>query len=107
VTNENDYVKLGAYHTLDLEGTSRSKSQSQRDNLRLIVYRLLLAANRNFSIHKQEGGWDSVALEVIEDATKEGRGADVGAVVLGEGKPSDPTESDRKQYRGTDSVAAG
>ncbi|KAH8083036.1 pelota [Filobasidium floriforme] len=61
VTNENDYVKLGAYHTLDLE------------------------ANRNFSIHKQEGGWDSVALEVIEDATKEGRGADVGAVVLGEG----------------------
>lgn len=43
-------------------------------------------ANRNFSIHKQEGGWDSVALEVIEDATKEGRGADVGAVVLGEGE---------------------
>lgn len=25
-------------------------------------------------------------MEVIEDATKEGRGADVGAVVLGEGE---------------------
>jgi hypothetical protein len=43
-------------------------------------------ANRDFSIHKHEGGWDSVALEVIEDATKEGRGADVGAVVLGNGQ---------------------
>jgi len=49
-----------------------------------------MAANRDFSIHKQEGGWDSVALEVIEDATKEGRGADVGAVVLGEGALTDP-----------------
>ncbi|KAJ9105535.1 hypothetical protein QFC21_001906 [Naganishia friedmannii] len=59
VTNENDYVKLGAYHTLDLE------------------------ANRDFRLYKASG-WDSVSLERIEEATKEGRGADVGAVVLGE-----------------------
>ncbi|KAJ9112282.1 hypothetical protein QFC19_000701 [Naganishia cerealis] len=59
VTNENDYVKLGAYHTLDLE------------------------ANRDFRLYKASG-WDSVSLERIEEATKEGRGADVGAIVLGE-----------------------
>ncbi|KAI5449125.1 Translation factor pelota [Naganishia albida] len=60
VTSENDYVKLGAYHTLDLE------------------------ANRDFRLYKASG-WDSVSLERIEEATKEGRGADVGAIVLGEG----------------------
>jgi len=61
VTNENDYVRLGAYHTLDLE------------------------ANRDFRLVKGPGGWDSIGLERVEEATREGRGADVGAVVLGEG----------------------
>ncbi|RSH81591.1 Translation factor pelota [Saitozyma podzolica] len=60
VVNENDYVRLGAFHTLDLE------------------------ANRDFRLSKSSG-WDSVAIERIEEATKEGRGAEVGAIVLGEG----------------------
>lgn len=60
VVNENDYVRLGAFHTLDLE------------------------ANRDFRLTKTQG-WDSVALERVEDSTKEGRGAEVGAIVCGEG----------------------
>jgi stalled ribosome rescue protein Dom34 len=46
-----------------------------------------IAANRDFRLYKASG-WDSVSLERIEEATKEGRGADVGAVVLGEGEYS-------------------
>ena len=61
VVNENDYVRLGAFHTLDLE------------------------ANRDFRLTKTQG-WDSVALERVEDSTKEGRGAEVGAIVCGEGE---------------------
>ncbi|WVR07212.1 mRNA surveillance protein pelota [Kwoniella sp. DSM 27419] len=60
VTEENDYVKMGAYHTLDLE------------------------ANRDFRLTKATG-WDSVALERIQESTQEGRGAEVGAIVCGEG----------------------
>ncbi|KZT62920.1 hypothetical protein CALCODRAFT_462265 [Calocera cornea HHB12733] len=59
VTSENAFVKLGAFHTLDLE------------------------ANRDFKLGKEE--WDSVALERLREACVEGRGADVGAVVCGEG----------------------
>jgi hypothetical protein len=44
----------------------------------------LPTANRNFDIWKKDG-WDSVALERIDDATQEGRGAEVGAIILGEG----------------------
>lgn len=83
MTNENDYVKLGAYHTLDLEG--KQQALGAGDLSQLMEKVVIILANRDFSIHKHEGGWDSVALEVIEDATREGRGADVGAVVLGEG----------------------
>ncbi|WVQ82415.1 mRNA surveillance protein pelota [Cryptococcus sp. DSM 104549] len=60
VVEENDYVKMGAYHTLDLE------------------------ANRDFRLTKATG-WDSVALERITESTQEGRGAEVGAIVCGEG----------------------
>ncbi|KAK8864233.1 mRNA surveillance protein pelota [Kwoniella newhampshirensis] len=60
VIEENDYVRLGAYHTLDLE------------------------ANRDFRLTKASG-WDSIALERIEESTQEGRGAEVGAIVCGEG----------------------
>ncbi|ORX36829.1 pelota [Kockovaella imperatae] len=60
VIQENDYVRMGAFHTIDLE------------------------ANRDFRLTKATG-WDSVALERIEESTKEGRGAEVGAVVCGEG----------------------
>jgi protein pelota len=79
VTNENDYVKLGAYHTLDLEG------KLFLTRLRPHAHHLNYAANRDFRLYKASG-WDSVSLERIEEATKEGRGADVGAVVLGEGE---------------------
>ncbi|POY71474.1 hypothetical protein BMF94_5787 [Rhodotorula taiwanensis] len=61
VTSENDHVKKGAFHTLDLE------------------------IGRDFTIIKAEGEWDSVARERIREMTEPGRGADVGAIVCGEG----------------------
>ena len=56
---ENDYVKMGAFHTLDIE------------------------SNRDVRIEKLE--WDSISLERIEEASLPGRGAEVGAIVCGEG----------------------
>ncbi|EMD40788.1 hypothetical protein CERSUDRAFT_111372 [Gelatoporia subvermispora B] len=61
VAAENNAVKLGAFHTLDLE------------------------ANRDVRIEKEEGGWDSIALGRVEESCAPGRGAEVGAVVCGEG----------------------
>jgi protein pelota len=60
VTEENQHVKMGAYHTLDIE------------------------TQRNIRIIKDE--WDSVALGRVEEACVPGRGAEVGAVVCGEGE---------------------
>ncbi|KAG5342510.1 hypothetical protein C0989_000638 [Termitomyces sp. Mn162] len=60
VTSENPHVKLGAFHTLDIE------------------------ANRDVRIEKMDG-WDSVAVGRVEEAIIPGRGAEVGAVVCGEG----------------------
>ncbi|VDB85448.1 unnamed protein product [Peniophora sp. CBMAI 1063] len=59
VAQENAYVKLGAFHTLDVE------------------------ANRDVRIEKSE--WDSVALDRVQEASIPGRGAEVAAVVCGEG----------------------
>eukprot|EP00128_Syssomonas_multiformis_P013365 Colp12_sorted_trinity150504_noHs@16312 len=56
---ENEYVKMGAYHTLDLE------------------------QNRKFTIMKNE--WDSVALERIDQACNPRNHADLGAIVMQEG----------------------
>ncbi|XP_013117848.1 protein pelota [Stomoxys calcitrans] len=56
---ENQYVKMGAYHTLDLE------------------------LNRKFELRKPE--WDSIALERIEMACDPTQSADVAAVVMQEG----------------------
>ncbi|CAD6188062.1 unnamed protein product [Caenorhabditis auriculariae] len=56
---ENELVKLGAYHTLDLE------------------------PNRKFTIHKNE--WDSIDLERLNMALDPTQSADVAAVVLHEG----------------------
>lgn len=56
---ENQYVKLGAYHTLDLE------------------------LNRKFVLQKSL--WDSVALERVETACDPATNADVAAVVMQEG----------------------
>ncbi|KAF8974428.1 eRF1 domain 1-domain-containing protein [Flammula alnicola] len=56
VTSENAYVKLGAFHTLDIE------------------------AFRDVRIEKEDG-WDSIALGRVEEAIVPGRGAEVGAVV--------------------------
>ncbi|BGP52981.1 hypothetical protein JCM8202_004065 [Rhodotorula sphaerocarpa] len=61
VTSENEHVKKGAFHTLDLE------------------------IGRDFTIIKAEGEWDSVARERIKEMTEPGRGADVGAIICGEG----------------------
>ncbi|GJJ07476.1 hypothetical protein Clacol_001678 [Clathrus columnatus] len=59
VASENPHVKMGAYHTLDIE------------------------INRDIRIIKQE--WDSITLERIDEACVEGRGAEIGAIVCGEG----------------------
>ncbi|XP_065356610.1 protein pelota [Calliphora vicina] len=56
---ENQYVKMGAYHTLDLE------------------------LNRKFELRKPE--WDSIALERIDMACDPTQSADVAAVVMQEG----------------------
>lgn len=60
VAEENKFVKVGAFHTLDLE---------------------LL---RNFTLEKSEG-WDSVALDMIRDAIREDKEGVVPAVVMQEG----------------------
>ncbi|KAK7087533.1 protein pelota-like [Littorina saxatilis] len=56
---ENQYVKLGAYHTLDLE------------------------LNRPFTLAKHE--WDSVSLQRIEEACDPTQNADLAAVIMQEG----------------------
>lgn len=60
VASENRHVKMGAFHTLDIE------------------------SNRDVRIEKVDG-WDSVALARVEESCVPGRGAEVGAVVCGEG----------------------
>ncbi|KAF9247321.1 eRF1 domain 1-domain-containing protein [Melanogaster broomeanus] len=60
VTSENQHVKMGAFHTLDIE------------------------PNRDVRIEKIDG-WDSIALSRVEESCVPGRGAEVGAVVCGEG----------------------
>ncbi|KAI9497958.1 hypothetical protein BDB00DRAFT_802776 [Zychaea mexicana] len=59
VTSENPYVKLGSFHTIDLE------------------------LNRNFTLLKPE--WDVIALERVEDACDVTKQADVAAIVCQEG----------------------
>ena len=56
---ENQFVKMGAYHTIDLE------------------------LNRKFTITKNE--WDSVALQRIDDACDPSQNADLAAIVMQEG----------------------
>ncbi|KAF2124479.1 hypothetical protein P153DRAFT_326719 [Dothidotthia symphoricarpi CBS 119687] len=60
VASENEHVKMGQHHTLDLE------------------------LNRKFTLEKGDG-WDSVALEMLKEACETERRAELWAVVLGEG----------------------
>ncbi|KAH9886185.1 hypothetical protein F4778DRAFT_487108 [Xylariomycetidae sp. FL2044] len=60
VIEENNFVNLGQYHTLDLE------------------------LNRPFTIWKKYG-WDSVAKETLSDALKQDKDGAVAAVVMQEG----------------------
>lgn len=60
VAVENEHVKLGAHHTLDLE------------------------LNRKFTLEKGDG-WDSVALEMLKEACDTERKAELWAVIMGEG----------------------
>ncbi|TCD68218.1 Translation factor pelota [Steccherinum ochraceum] len=60
VASENPHVKMGAFHTLDIE------------------------VNRDVRIEKADG-WDSVAVGRVEESCVPGRGAEVAAVVCGEG----------------------
>ncbi|KAE9963757.1 hypothetical protein BLS_008933 [Venturia inaequalis] len=61
ITVENPYVKLGGYHTLDLE------------------------LQRPFTIEKGDG-WDSIALEQLNDSLDSKKRATIWAVVMEEGK---------------------
>lgn len=61
VSSESQHVKLGAYHTLDLE------------------------AGRDFTLIKPEGGWDSIGTDRVHEATQEAGGAEVAAIICGEG----------------------
>jgi protein pelota len=112
VVNENDYVRLGAFHTLDLEGESHGILFTPGPGTAVASFArcgsepfalgyalpadedqsLMTSANRDFRLSKTSG-WDSVALERIEEATKEGRGAEVGAIVLGEGEWDYPLQT--------------
>lgn len=60
VTSENPHARLGAFHTLDIE------------------------ANRDVRIEKADG-WDSIAVARVEESIIPGKGAEVGAIVCGEG----------------------
>jgi protein pelota len=60
IAEENKYVKVGAYHTLDLE------------------------LQRNFTLEKSEG-WDSIALDVVREAIRQDKEGVVPAVVMQEG----------------------
>ncbi|KAH7092612.1 eRF1 domain 1-domain-containing protein [Paraphoma chrysanthemicola] len=60
VASENEHVKMGQHHTLDLE------------------------LNRKFTIEKADG-WDSIALEMLKEACDTDRRAELWAIVLGEG----------------------
>ena len=61
VAEENMYVKLGAFHTLAIEPT------------------------KDVRIEKGEGCWDSISLARINESCAPGRGAEVAAIVCGEG----------------------
>jgi protein pelota len=60
VAEENKHVKLGSYHTLDLE------------------------LQRNFTLEKADG-WDSVAIDTLKEAINQDAKAQLWAVVLQEG----------------------
>lgn len=60
VAAENDFTKVGQYHTLDLE------------------------LHRNFTIEKAEG-WDSVSKGIVAEACNAKRGASAWAVIMSEG----------------------
>lgn len=62
VSQESQHVKMGAFHTLDLE------------------------AGRDFTLIKAPGGWDSIGIDRVNEATSVAGGAEVGAIVCGEGK---------------------
>lgn len=60
VAEENKHVKLGSFHTLDLE------------------------LQRNFTLEKAEG-WDSVALDTLREAIDQDKKAQLWAVIMQEG----------------------
>ncbi|KAK5134042.1 hypothetical protein LTR08_007047 [Meristemomyces frigidus] len=60
VAEENKYVKLGSFHTLDLE------------------------LQRNFTLEKAEG-WDSVALDTLRESINQDAKAQLWAVIMQEG----------------------
>ena len=69
VSEENKFVKMGQYHTLDLE------------------------MQRNVTIIKED--WDSVALDRVNNACDADKKAEIGAVVLQDGIP----RTDKADFR--------
>jgi protein pelota len=86
VTEANDYVRIGAFHTLELEREYEYKcdppvSHDAQCNTQNLADAL---GGKQFRLTKATG-WDSISLAQIEEATAPGRGAEIGAVVCGEG----------------------
>lgn len=61
IAEQNAYAPLGSHHTLDLE------------------------VQRQFVLTKGDGGWDSVALDMLREATEEENRASMWAVMMEEG----------------------
>jgi len=80
VAAENAHVKMNAFHTLDIE------------------------VSRDIRIEKDE--WDSIALATVEESCVPGRGAEVGAIVCGEGESS-PIQSCDKHHKYTNCYWTG
>ncbi|KAH9446933.1 hypothetical protein Pst134EA_028919 [Puccinia striiformis f. sp. tritici] len=58
ISKQNEHVKMGAFHTLDLE------------------------PEREFTIIKGPDGWDSINLQRLADATDASKSAEVGAILV-------------------------
>lgn len=64
-------MKMNAFHTLDVE------------------------VGRDVRIEKDE--WDSIALTTVQESCVPGRGAEVGAIVCGEGQPPPISPRDNRR----------
>ncbi|KAF2458447.1 eRF1 domain 1-domain-containing protein [Lineolata rhizophorae] len=84
VAEENRFVKLGAYHTLDLE-LNRNFTLIKGDESGGVGSVQLSGADATDRVSVVVGGWDSIALATLEEATDARRRAQIWAVVMQDG----------------------